>query len=46
MDGFIILVTAFAALVLFAVLAIQYGVDSRVKSTDPRHSPSPVGLEL
>jgi hypothetical protein len=46
MDGFIILVTAFAALVLFAVLAVQYGVDSRVESTDPRRSPSPVGLEL
>jgi len=44
MDGFIILVAAFAALVLFAALAVRYGVDSRVESTDPRRSPSPVGI--
>ena len=46
MDGFIILVAAFAALVLFAVLAVQYGVDSRVDSTDPRRSPNAVGISL
>jgi hypothetical protein len=44
MDGFIILVAAFAALVLFAALAVRYGVDSRIESTDPRRSPNPVGI--
>jgi hypothetical protein len=46
MDGFIILVAAFAALVLFAVAATQYGVDSRSDSTDPRRSAYPVGIDL
>jgi hypothetical protein len=46
MDGFIILVAAFAALVLFAVLAVQYGADSRVDSADWRRSPSLVGIDL
>ena len=46
MDGFIILVTAFAALVLFALLAVRYGVDSRVDSPDPRRSASLVGIDL
>ena len=46
MDGFIMLVAAFAALVLFAVLAVQYGVDSRVDSPDWRRSPSLVGIDL
>jgi hypothetical protein len=44
MDGFIILVAAFAALVLFAGLAVRYGVDSRIDSTDPRRSPYPIGI--
>ena len=34
----------FAALVAFAVLAMRWGVDSRVESTDPRRSPYPVGI--
>ena len=46
MDGFIILVAAFAALVLFAAIAVEYGVDSRVDSTDPRRSPNRVGIGL
>ena len=46
MDVFIMLVAAFAALVLFAVLAVQYGVDSRLDSTDPRRSPYPVNIDL
>jgi len=46
MDGFVILVAAFAALVLFATLAVRYGVDSRTDSTDPRRSPSPVGIDF
>ena len=46
MDGFIILVAAFAALVLFAVAATRYGVDSRLDSIDPRRSPYPVGIDL
>jgi hypothetical protein len=46
MDVFIILVAAFAVLALFAVLAVKYGVDSRVDSTDPRRSPYPVGIDL
>ena len=46
MDGFIILVALFAALVLFAALAVQFGVDSRVDSIDPRRSPYPVGIDL
>ena len=46
MDGFVILVAAFAALVLFATLAVRYGVDSRIDSNDPRRSPSPVGIDL
>ena len=44
MDGFVILVAAFAALVLFAALAVRYGVDSRVDSIDPRRSDYPVGI--
>ena len=49
MDGFVILVAAFAALVLFATLAVRYGVDSRIDSNDPRRSPvagrhRPLGL--
>jgi hypothetical protein len=46
MDGFVILVAAFAALVLFATLAVRYGVDSRIDSVDPRRSPYPVGIDL
>ena len=46
MDGFSFLVAAFAALVLFAILAVEYGVDSRVDSTDSRRSPYPVGIDL
>ena len=46
MDVFIMLVAAFAALALFAALAVQYGVDSRIDSTDPRRSPSRVGIDL
>jgi len=46
MDGFVILVAAFAALVLFAALAVRYGVDSRIESTDPRRSPYPVGIDI
>ena len=46
MDGFVILVAVFAALVLFAMLAVRYGVDSRVDSIDPRRSPYPVGIDL
>jgi hypothetical protein len=44
MVGFIIIAAAFAALVLFAALAVRYGVDSRPESTDPRRSPSPLGI--
>ena len=46
MDGFIILVAASAAIVLFAGLAVRFGVDSRIESTDPRRSPYPVGIEV
>ena len=45
MDGFIIFVVAVAALAVFAALAVRYGVDSRIDSTDPRRSPNPVGIE-
>jgi hypothetical protein len=45
MDGFITLVALFAALVLFAAIAVRYGVDSRTDSTDPRRSPNPVGID-
>ena len=46
MDALIILVATFAALALFAALAVRYGVDSRVDSTAPRNSPHPVGITL
>ena len=45
MDGFIIFYVAFAALAMFAALAVGFGVDSRIDSTDPRRSPNPVGIE-
>ena len=44
MDAFIMLVAAIAALVLFAALAVQYGVDSRDDSTDPRRSAYPISI--
>ena len=44
MDAFIMLVAAIAALVLFAALAVQYGVDSRDGSVDPRGPLYPVGI--
>ena len=45
MDAFIILAAAIGALVLFAVLSLRYGVDSRIDSADPRRSPNRVGIE-
>ena len=45
MDGLIILVAMFAAFAIFAALAVLYGVDSRIDSTDPRRSPYPIGIE-
>ena len=34
----------FAALILFAIASVKYGVDSREESTDGRRSPYPVGI--
>ncbi len=36
MSGLIILLVALAALVIFDLLAVRYGVDSRPESDDPR----------
>jgi len=46
MDGFIILFAAVAALALFGMLAVGYGVDSRIESVDSRRSSSQVGIEV
>jgi hypothetical protein len=46
MDAIFILVAVFAGLVAFAALAMRYGVDSRVDSTDPRRAPYPVGIDF
>jgi hypothetical protein len=32
-------------LLIFAILAGRFGVDSREDSTDPRRSPYPVGID-
>ena len=45
MDGLIIFAAMFAAFAIFAALAVLYGVDSRIDSTDPRRSQYPVGIE-
>jgi hypothetical protein len=46
MVALIILGAVVAALALFAVLSVRYGVDSRPESTDPRRSPDPVGITV
>ena len=46
MVGFVFIAAVVAALAIFAALADRYGVDSRMDSTDPRHSPYPIGIEV
>jgi len=41
MLGFVIFIAAF---VVFDILAVRFGVDSRIGSTDPRSPESPVGI--
>jgi hypothetical protein len=38
MNGFIVLIIVVSALALFDVLALQFGVDSRIDPFDPRRS--------
>jgi hypothetical protein len=44
MGTLIIFAVIVAALVVFDVLAVRFGVDSRIDSTDPRRSPYPTGI--
>ena len=44
MDAFIMLVAAIRGPRALRGLAVQYGVDSRDDSTDPRRSPYPIGI--
>ncbi|MFL5674875.1 MAG: hypothetical protein ACJ779_07705 [Chloroflexota bacterium] len=46
MDIFFSLIALFAVFAVFGALAVRYGVDSRIDSTDPRRSPYPVGIEF
>ena len=41
MIGFAVI---FLVLVVFAALSVQFGVDSRIDSTDPRRPDYPVGI--
>ena len=44
MGALIIFAIVIAALVAFNALALRFGVDSRIDSTDPRRSPYPIGI--
>ena len=44
MGAFFIIVIATIAVAAFAALAVRYGVDSRLESTDPRRSDYPIGI--
>ncbi len=45
MSGLLVAAIIFTGLAVFAVLAVRFGVDSRVDSGDPHRSGYPIGIE-